>query len=67
VKKFLLVLVVLGVAAAIAYLLFSRRREIEVGTEPEIDLRETTSEPAESGAAVAHVNGSAMASWDTSI
>jgi hypothetical protein len=47
VKKLLLVLVTVGVAAAIAYLLFSRKRETsEGGAEPEIDLRETETDAA---------------------
>ena len=46
-KKFLLVLVALGVVAAIAYLLFSRAREASPsGAEPEIDLREKSSDEA---------------------
>jgi hypothetical protein len=65
-KKFLLVLVVLGVTAAIVYLmgteggrarrddLFSRaRKNSEGGAKPEVDLRETASEVAESGAELA--------------
>jgi hypothetical protein len=47
VKKFLLVLVVLGVTAAIGYLLFSRLRETsQGGAEPEIDLREMPKDEA---------------------
>ena len=65
-KKFALVLVVLGVAAAIAYLLgteggrarrddvLSRvRKAADSDGEPEIDLRETATEVAESGAEIA--------------
>ena len=65
-KKVLLVLVILGVAAAIGYLLgteggrarrddaLSRLRKTaeDVG-EPEIDLRETVSDVVESGAEIA--------------
>jgi hypothetical protein len=59
-KKFLLVLLVLGVAAAIAYLLGTesgraRRDDVisrvrgksDVGREPEIDLTDTTGEAEE--------------------
>jgi hypothetical protein len=47
VKKFLLVLVALGVGAAIAYVVFSRaRKSPERGAEPEIDLREIPSDEA---------------------
>jgi hypothetical protein len=62
VKKFLLVLVALGVAAAIAYLLFSRaRKSPERGAEPEIDLREMPSdESAGSGTQIADGVGSAI-------
>ena len=42
VKKFLVLLIALGVAGAIAYLVFSRAREADPGgAEPEIDLRDT--------------------------
>ena len=59
-KKFLLVLVALGVAAAIAYLLFARAREASSGgAEPEIDLRESSSdETAGSDTQVADTVGS---------
>ncbi len=61
-KKVLLVLVALGVAAAIAYLLFSRSREAAPGgAEPEIDLREMSSDEAEgSGTQIADTVGSAI-------
>jgi len=59
VKKFLVILVALGVAGAIAYLLFSRARNADPGSaEPEIDLRETaTDEAAESDSQVADTVG----------
>ncbi len=61
-KKFLLVLVALGVAAAIAYLLFSRAREASPGgAESEIDLREMSSdEAAGSGTQIADTVASAV-------
>ena len=65
-KKFLLVLLVLGVAAAIAYLLGTEsgraRRDDMIsrvrgtsgsGREPEIDLTDTTGEAAETGTKIA--------------
>ena len=59
-KKFLSVLVVLGVTAAIGYLLFSRLRETsQGGAEPEIDLREMPNdEAAGSGTQIADTVGS---------
>ena len=60
-KKFLVVLVAVGVVAAIAYLLFSRAREASPnGAEPEIDLREKSSdEAAGSGTQIADTVDSA--------
>jgi hypothetical protein len=59
VKKFLLVLVALGVTAAIAYLLFARARKTSDGAEREIDLREMASdEVADSAAQIAETVGS---------
>ncbi len=54
-KKFLVILVAVGVAGAIAYLLFSRARNADPGgAEPEIDLRETAiDEAAESDGQIA--------------
>jgi len=65
-KKLALVLVVLGVAAAIAYLMGTEggrarkdaavariRKAGDTEAEPEIDLRETASDVVESGADIA--------------
>ena len=58
-KKFLVILVALGIAAAIAYLLFSRAREADPGgAEPEIDLRDMASDAAaESDSQIADTAG----------
>ena len=63
-KKFLLVLVALGVASTVAYLLLSRQRETpEGGAEHEIDLREPEShEVAEPGTQFADIGGNSFGS-----
>jgi len=75
-KKFALVLVVLGVAAAIGYFLgteggrarrddvLSRLRKADSEGEPEIDLRETASDVAESGVESADKIASAVGMTD---
>jgi len=72
-RKFLLVLVVLGALAAIIYLVGTKsgrarrddlvaraRRSSEGGAVPDIDLRETASEVEESSAELADNVGSAL-------
>ena len=64
-KKFLLVLVALGVVAAIAYLLFSRARDASPGgAEPEIDLRERSSDEAAGSGTHAETVDSAIGTAD---
>jgi hypothetical protein len=72
-KKFVLVLVVLGVVAALGYLLGTAggrarrndllarvRKSSEEAAEPEIDLRETASETAEPATETAEKVGDAV-------
>jgi len=75
-KKLALVLVALGVAAAIGYLLgteggrarrddvLSRLRKASSEVEPEIDLRETAGDVAESGAEIVDKIASAVGVTD---
>ena len=62
VKRLLLALVLLGIGAALAYLLFGTeegRARLPGARKPEIDIRDTASEAVESG--IASVDGAGNA------